>query len=632
MMNTTATDSNYFEVIFYENMTQTSYCIRDDKIFFSFSCFLFKLATDYNFAILTIIFFLIIFFDIFLNLIILISIINNKSRKRVDKCFMSNAFADLSMGLFVMPCTAISILFNHFPFGKYICFIWILLDFTFGTVSMLHIMFISYDRYLSVSKPLKYTQKTTTNDSQLTITRLPTSAIISIIWIVSVILWLPPIFYLKLQDLKSDVTLFDCTIKMNRFLIVPHSILVYFLPMLLILIFYSRTIRIVQLKIKRRRRQSILSSIKSKSSQDEEANGGFRKRFFSNKSNKTNASEVSNDNNPIDIESSVILKNFFSKLNYRLSLNENLNFGEYDTPNSNSVLTSSSLNRPSLIETPIKSDTSFNEGSYEDIGHSTSTLSSINETNDLCLKIIEQNEKLRMQFYLNESAKKSHQDLNKTAANKKINYLQVPRRQCISFSEDKVMGPTKSIKHRRKADSVNLSPIITNGRKSNQNTTNENKDMTSFLSLPNSSNDCNNVFLFPQDQSQSINNKGSGAVSSLIPNTLLISLQSSGFFANTKRETYLTYKLGIILVAFMFCWLPFSLCWTITSFCKTCISDKVYFLSFWLAYLNSIFTPFILLYTNTQYRRTIFYIRQCFGCCSSKSSGHTSNQQRKSTV
>ena len=161
------------------NGSLKEYCIFGDKIKFSFECFSFKLTTDYNFALLALLFLIIFFTDILLNMIIIISVIKNKKRKRVDLCFMSNAFADLLIGLIVMPFTTTLVLFKHFPFHKNICFLWHSFDFTCGTVkyiptgyfiyylffkgtvSMLHIMFVSYDRYLSVSKPLQYTNKST---------------------------------------------------------------------------------------------------------------------------------------------------------------------------------------------------------------------------------------------------------------------------------------------------------------------------------------------------------------------------------------------------------------------------------------------------------------------------------------
>jgi len=82
-----------------------------------------------------------------------------KSKKRIDLCFASNAFADLIIGIVIMPFTAIYTIFGYFPMNEYSCFIWNILDFTLGTVSMLHILYISYDRYINFKNKISFSTK-----------------------------------------------------------------------------------------------------------------------------------------------------------------------------------------------------------------------------------------------------------------------------------------------------------------------------------------------------------------------------------------------------------------------------------------------------------------------------------------
>lgn len=219
---------------------------------FSFECFYEKLKTDYYFLFLTCLFVFFILVDIALNFILLSSIFVEKFKTRVDICFMSNAFADLLMGLIIMPFTAIYTLFGHFPFNSYVCFIWNCLDFTTGTTSMLHLALISFDRYLSVSKPLKYTNKHRT-DNRFSVHGLPTSLILIFIWFFSCTAWIPVLLYFKSTDIHESQSINQCTIDGSPTIIVPHSVLVYYLPMFLIIYFYSKTIKIVNEKIKRRK-------------------------------------------------------------------------------------------------------------------------------------------------------------------------------------------------------------------------------------------------------------------------------------------------------------------------------------------------------------------------------------------
>ena len=83
-------------------------CIRNEsgfqKIEFTYECFVLKL-NEIKFVILTLFFLFLISLDIFANLIVILSIIIEKNKKRVDMCFMSNAIADLIMGLIVILLT-----------------------------------------------------------------------------------------------------------------------------------------------------------------------------------------------------------------------------------------------------------------------------------------------------------------------------------------------------------------------------------------------------------------------------------------------------------------------------------------------------------------------------------------------
>lgn len=194
--------------LFKTNQELLDRCVLvNGSIYFSLECFRYQLAHDLKFLLLALLFLLIIFLDIFSNLVVLVSILIEKSKKRVDLCFASNAIADLTIGLVIMPFTAIYSLFGYFPFNPIVCFIWNVVDFTAGTASMLHIAFISYDRYLSVSKPYKYTQKS--NNQRFSVTGIPTYLILIFIWFFALAAWIPAILYFKSRNQTTNTILFD---------------------------------------------------------------------------------------------------------------------------------------------------------------------------------------------------------------------------------------------------------------------------------------------------------------------------------------------------------------------------------------------------------------------------------------
>ncbi|ELU05033.1 hypothetical protein CAPTEDRAFT_63740, partial [Capitella teleta] len=60
--------------------------------------------------------------------------------------------------------------------------------------------------------------------------------------------------------------------------------------------------------------------------------------------------------------------------------------------------------------------------------------------------------------------------------------------------------------------------------------------------------------------------------------------------------------LGIIMVIFLFCWLPFSLFWPIDAYCGDCIPVEWHKYSFWTAYLNSAINPLLYFIANRDFR------------------------------
>ena len=84
---------------------------------------------------------------------------------RVQVCNMfivSLAIADLIVGLVVMPMSTIYIFTVDWRFGVALCQLWIAVDYTASTASILNLFVLSLDRYWSVTSPLEYLSKRTT--------------------------------------------------------------------------------------------------------------------------------------------------------------------------------------------------------------------------------------------------------------------------------------------------------------------------------------------------------------------------------------------------------------------------------------------------------------------------------------
>ncbi|GJQ85001.1 hypothetical protein Trydic_g3663 [Trypoxylus dichotomus] len=83
-----------------------------------------------------------------------------------------------------------------------------------------------------------------------------------------------------------------------------------------------------------------------------------------------------------------------------------------------------------------------------------------------------------------------------------------------------------------------------------------------------------------------------------------------------KRERKAARTLGIIVSAFLACWMPFFLWYVITSLCgsENCYSPPaVVTLVFWIGYFNSALNPLIYAYFNREFR--VAFKKTLQNCC-----------------
>ncbi|CAB3223039.1 unnamed protein product [Arctia plantaginis] len=82
-----------------------------------------------------------------------------------------------------------------------------------------------------------------------------------------------------------------------------------------------------------------------------------------------------------------------------------------------------------------------------------------------------------------------------------------------------------------------------------------------------------------------------------------------------KREHKAARTLGIIMGAFILCWLPFFLYYVSTSLCDTCtVPEVVTVIMFWTGYFNSALNPIIYAYFNRDFRNAFKNTLACAFC------------------
>ncbi|KAK3786655.1 hypothetical protein RRG08_027611 [Elysia crispata] len=69
------------------------------------------------------------------------------------------------------------------------------------------------------------------------------------------------------------------------------------------------------------------------------------------------------------------------------------------------------------------------------------------------------------------------------------------------------------------------------------------------------------------------------------------------------RERRATVVLGLVMAAFILCWLPFFSLYLASAFCAGCIPGMVFTVFFWIGYCNSALNPIIYTVFNRDFRR-----------------------------
>ena len=117
------------------------------------------------------------------NLLVLISFRINKQLRTLTNYFLlSLAVADFTIGCFSMPIFFTFFEKDRWPFGSFLCDVWLSVDYTMSNASVANLLLICFDRYFSITRPLTYRSKRTPKRA---------SIMIGCAWAVSCVIWTP---------------------------------------------------------------------------------------------------------------------------------------------------------------------------------------------------------------------------------------------------------------------------------------------------------------------------------------------------------------------------------------------------------------------------------------------------------
>ncbi|CDQ71946.1 unnamed protein product [Oncorhynchus mykiss] len=135
-------------------------------------------------------------------LVILAFIVDKSLRNQSNYFFLNLALSDFLVGAFCIPVYIPYILTGRWVLGRTLCKLWLLMDYLLCTASVFNIVLISYDRFLSVTRAVKYrAQRSMTHHAVVKIVT---------VWVLAFLLYGPAIIFWELVVGKSIVLADQC--------------------------------------------------------------------------------------------------------------------------------------------------------------------------------------------------------------------------------------------------------------------------------------------------------------------------------------------------------------------------------------------------------------------------------------
>ncbi|XP_067844393.1 muscarinic acetylcholine receptor M3-like isoform X2 [Heptranchias perlo] len=168
------------------------------------------------------------------NILVMVAFKVNKQLKTVNNYFLlSLAFADVIIGVISMNLYTTYIIMDRWTLGNVACDLWLAIDYVASNASVMNLLVISFDRYLSITRPLTYRAKRTPKRA---------GTMIGLAWIISFILWAPAILFWQYFVGKRTVPPDECFIQFLSEPIITFgtAIAAFYLPVTIMTILYWR--------------------------------------------------------------------------------------------------------------------------------------------------------------------------------------------------------------------------------------------------------------------------------------------------------------------------------------------------------------------------------------------------------
>ncbi|TNN79394.1 5-hydroxytryptamine receptor 1F [Liparis tanakae] len=179
----------------------------------------------------------------FFNCLVITAIaVTRKLHHPANYLICSLAATDLLVAVLVMPFSIMYIQKETWLMGQVVCTIWLSVDITCCTCSILHLAAIAIDRYRAITDAVEYSRKRTGARA---------GAMVAVVWLLSILISLPPLIW---RHFSGDSEQEDQCIMMHHHMAFTMytTLGAFYIPLILILILYYKIYRAAQTLYMRR--------------------------------------------------------------------------------------------------------------------------------------------------------------------------------------------------------------------------------------------------------------------------------------------------------------------------------------------------------------------------------------------
>ncbi|XP_034383681.1 5-hydroxytryptamine receptor 1E [Cyclopterus lumpus] len=142
----------------------------------------------------------------------------------------SLAVTDFLVALLVMPVSILYMTTETWTLGQVVCELWLSVDMTCCTCSILHLCVIALDRYWAITKAIEYASKRSARRA---------AVMVGIVWVLSVFISMPPLFWRQRPGRGGGLQ--QCIIEHDHLGYTIYSTVgAFYIPMIVILVLYYR--------------------------------------------------------------------------------------------------------------------------------------------------------------------------------------------------------------------------------------------------------------------------------------------------------------------------------------------------------------------------------------------------------